>query len=569
MYKSLSFVFFLISLVLAETNVDPTVTTEYGEIEGINYKTPSGFETQMFLGIPFAKPPIDDLRFEKPLPPIPWTEPLQAKTLGARCATYPDTMAPDGKEDCLTLNIIKPAEPSHDSSGYTVMVWIHGGAFVVGSAVDYNHTETAERMVSQGIIFVSINYRLGPVGFFSTGTSEAPGNYGLWDQLQALKFIQKVIPSFGGNPKSVTIFGESAGGASVSWLTLNPAAKNFFARAIPMSGSALAPWAYTEEVVATSAKLIEATGCQGSSNVKKCLKSKSTEEIKEATSKFAPTVLKADGVNLANFHPRIDGEFLQGLTVEEAIQKAAKKDHFMGICSQEHIIFAIKGGFTDPNGKLMPITPEKAANFTREDFVEIVYKILGTKEVYGTNADAAAEDILKYYESQKSAYSRNLYLHLYAQLFSDISFNIPTLREAQLKAAAGQKVYFYVYSFVPESAKHDLFDGAGHASELSNFFGSMKLNFFYEFPLEKDAAKVQKTMVDLFVNFARTGIPSSENLEVPSLNTPNKTPYVEIDANTKINNNLWADRIEFWENHSKKFGFDWPQNRKIQIRDEL
>uniref|UniRef100_A0A914Y6X2 Carboxylic ester hydrolase n=1 Tax=Panagrolaimus superbus TaxID=310955 RepID=A0A914Y6X2_9BILA len=287
---------FISGLTLVKSNTDAIVKTEFGEISGINYVTPNGYETEMFFGVPFAKPPIDDLRFEKPFPPTPWTSPLQAKELGARCATYPDEMASGGKEDCLTLNIIRPSKPSEDPSGYTVMVWIHGGAFVVGSAVDYNHTETAERMVSHGIIFVSINYRLGPFGFFSTGTLEAPGNYGLWDQIEALKFIQRVIGAFGGNPKAVTIFGESAGGASVSWLTLTPEAKDLFARAIPMSGSALAPWAHTDDVVATSTKLIEATGCHGSNNVKKCLKTKTTEEIKEATSKFAKTVLKADGV---------------------------------------------------------------------------------------------------------------------------------------------------------------------------------------------------------------------------------------------------------------------------------
>uniref|UniRef100_A0A914PUA6 Carboxylic ester hydrolase n=1 Tax=Panagrolaimus davidi TaxID=227884 RepID=A0A914PUA6_9BILA len=505
MLYNILLLFIFIAVTLTKSNVNPIVTTEYGKIEGINYETPNGFKTEMFLGIPFAKPPINELRFEKPLPPTPWTSTLHAKSLKSRCATYPDIMTSDGSEDCLTLNIIKPAAPSDDPSGYSVMVWIHGGAFVVGSAVDYNHTETAERMVSHEIIFISINYRLGPFGFFTTGTSEAPGNYGLWDQIEALKFIQKIIRDFGGNPKNVTIFGESAGGASVSWLTLNPETKDLFSRAIPMSGSALAPWAHTNEVVETSLKLIEAAGCQNLSNVKECLKSKSTDEIKVATSKFAKTVLKADGVNLANFHPRIDGDFFHGFCIDEAIQNAPKRDHFIGICSQEHIIFAIKGTFTDPNGKYMPITPEKASNFSREDFSEIVHKILGTKEAYGAKANDAAEDIIKFYETQNSAYERNIYLHLYAQVFSDISFNIPAIREAKLKVAAGQNVYFYVYSFVPESSNHHLFDGAGHASELSNFFGPMRLNFFYTFPMKKDAEKVQKTMVDLLVNFAKNG----------------------------------------------------------------
>uniref|UniRef100_A0AC35F7F8 Carboxylesterase type B domain-containing protein n=1 Tax=Panagrolaimus sp. PS1159 TaxID=55785 RepID=A0AC35F7F8_9BILA len=130
-------------------------------------------------------------------------------------------------------------------------------------------------------------------------------------------------------------------------------------------------------------------------------------------------------------------------------------------------------------------------------------KILGTKEVYGSNAHAAAEDIIKYYESKISIYERNPYLHLYAQLFGDIIINIPILREAQLKAAAGQKVFFYVYNFVPELAKHQFFDGAGHASELSNFFGSVY--GMPDFPLEGDVGKVQKIIIDLFVNFAKSG----------------------------------------------------------------
>uniref|UniRef100_A0A914P5N3 Carboxylic ester hydrolase n=1 Tax=Panagrolaimus davidi TaxID=227884 RepID=A0A914P5N3_9BILA len=504
--------------------------------------------------------------YTKPLPPDPWTTPLQAKSLKPQCATYPDMLAPNGIEDCLTLNIIRPAAPSDNSVGYSVMVWIHGGAFVIGSASDYNCSETAERMVSKGIIFVSINYRLGPFGFFSTGDLDAPGNYGLWDQVQALKFIQKIIGAFGGNSKSVTIFGESAGGGSVSWLTLTPEAKDLFARAIPMSGSALAPWAHTDDVISTSKQLIEETGCEESKNVKKCLKSKSMEEIKKATAKFARFVLKSDGVNLAAWHPRIDGEFLHGLTVEQAIVKAPKKDHFMGICGLEHgdSRNTVNGAFNDPETKLMPISPKKAANFTRENFAEIVYKILGTKERYGEKAKEAAEDIIKFYESQTESYSRNHYIHFYAQLFSDISFNIPTIREAQLKAAAGQKVYFYVYNFVPR--KHDLFDGAGHASELSNFFGAI---FMPALPLEGNVAKVQKIMVDLFINFAKTGKPTAENLEVPTLKTPNKTPYIEINENSKINDDLWADRIEFWETHSKKFGFDLPQVRKIEKHDEL
>uniref|UniRef100_A0A914PY00 Carboxylesterase type B domain-containing protein n=1 Tax=Panagrolaimus davidi TaxID=227884 RepID=A0A914PY00_9BILA len=291
----------------------------------------------------------------KPIPPTPWTSPLSAKVLGFTCATYPDFLYPDAKEDCLTLNLIKPAKPFSDSAGYPVMVFIHGGAFAIGSSADMNHTEIAERMVTKGIIFISINYRLGPFGFFSTGDSDAPGNYGLWDQIQALKFIQKIIGNFDGNSKAVTIFGESAGGASVSWLTITPEAKDLFARAILMSGSALAPFAHTDQVVATSEKLIETSGCKGSANIKKCLKQKSMTEIKEATAKFGKYMTKADLVNTLHFHPRTDDELLHGLSVEEAIKNADKKEHFIGICSLEYVVME--------QGCQIPGKSEKSGNF--------------------------------------------------------------------------------------------------------------------------------------------------------------------------------------------------------------
>uniref|UniRef100_A0AC34F714 Carboxylic ester hydrolase n=1 Tax=Panagrolaimus sp. ES5 TaxID=591445 RepID=A0AC34F714_9BILA len=549
----------------SEANQNPIVKTDYGEIEGFSFKTSEGFETEMFLGIPYAKPPIGDLRFEKPEPPIPWNTTLQANKFGAPCATYPNFLAPHGSENCLTLNIIRPK--LFNPSGYTVMVWIHGGAFLVGSSSNYNQNETASRIVSKGVIFISINYRLGPFGFFSTGDSEAPGNYGIWDQIEALKFIQKIVEAFGGNKSSVTIFGESSGGASVSWLTLIPEAQVLFAKAIPMSGSALSPWAHTEEIVKTSKKLILATTNCRHKNIKQCLKEKTTEDIQKATATFAKHILKSDGINLAHFHPRLEGELLKGMNFEEAIKKAPKREHFMGICSQENILFAIIGLFNDPKTKLLPISKTVATNFSRGNFVEIVHKILGPE--YGNEANEAVEDIINFYEkTQISFYSRNIYLHLYVQLFSDISFNIPAIREAKLKAKAGQKVYFYLYSFVPDLLIHEFLDGAGHSSELSNFFGSSLLSPA-ALPLKGEVAKVQKITLDLFINFAKTGIPSSKGLKVPSLTSSTETPYVEINTDTKIMENLWADRMKFWEKHSKKYGFDWPQYRKIEKHDEL
>ena len=124
------------------------------------------------------------------------------------------------------------------------------------------------------------------LGFYSTGNSFAPGNYGLWDQVEALKFIQKTISNFGGNPKAVTIFGESAGGASTSWLSLSPATEGLFHRTIPMSGSSQGIWANTEDVVHFSKKLTKILGCDKVEDLPKCIKHPSTQGIINATKKF-------------------------------------------------------------------------------------------------------------------------------------------------------------------------------------------------------------------------------------------------------------------------------------------
>ena len=220
------------------------------------------------------------------------------------------------------------------------MVYIHGGAFIIGSNSESGYKDVTERVVSRGVVVVAINYRLGPFGFFSTGDSIAPGNYGLWDQVQALKFVNQIIGAFNGNPKAVTIFGVSAGGASTSWLTLAPAAKDYFQRAIPMSGSASGAWASNDEVLLdTSSNLVKAAQCSGTENVKECLKKKSTAEIIAATSSYMSLYFKSDTVNFGYFFPRFDNDLVKASHMESAIKKAPKKPNLMGICSQEYITF--------------------------------------------------------------------------------------------------------------------------------------------------------------------------------------------------------------------------------------
>uniref|UniRef100_A0A914R0N2 Carboxylesterase type B domain-containing protein n=1 Tax=Panagrolaimus davidi TaxID=227884 RepID=A0A914R0N2_9BILA len=547
---------------------DPIVSTEYGKIEGLIYTSSKGFRTEVFLGIPFAQPPINELRFEKPIPPTPWKTPLKAKTIGSPCSTYTaSSMFGPTSEDCLTLNILKPETPSNDPNGYPVMVSIHGGAFIFGSAEFFPYTKAIETLVSQGIIVVTINYRLGPFGFFTTGDSNAPGNYGLWDQVEALKFIQKVIHDFNGNPKEVTIFGVSAGGASCSWLSLSPTTKDLFNRAIIMSGSASAPWASAEDdLVESSSKLIAAANCSQNSNIKECLKGKSTAEIQAATSSFIDHGLRGDSINFGYFYPRFDMDFVKASNMKEAIKKAPKKANLQGVCSQEHNTFAIAGSFGNPAGKLVPVSTAKASNFTREDFVEIVHELVATKKAFGSSAQEAAEKIVEFYETQKNLYAKNFYLQLYSQLFSDLTFNIPQMREALQKAKAGSDVYFYVYDYLPEMLKNELLEGTAHGYEFINFNGGYP--GFPEVDWKNSAvAGVQKTFIDMFVNFVKNGVPSGETFS--AVKVTSKLSYVKINTNSEMKDNLWPERLQFWDSMAKTYGFDLPVFQKLSPRDEL
>ncbi|ESO84915.1 hypothetical protein LOTGIDRAFT_85685, partial [Lottia gigantea] len=198
-----------------------------------------------FLGIPFAEPPVGELRFQKPVPHAKFTSTYDATEYGLPCSqkifrSKLSLMKNVNKtgEDCLHLNIFVPKIVGNEK--YPVMLFIYGGSFIHGASLAYD----GGILASYGdVIVVTINYRLGPFGFLSTGDEELPGNAGLWDQHLAIKWVKDNIASFGGDDSRITVFGESAGGSSVSFQTLYPGNKGLFQNAIAESGAASAFWA--------------------------------------------------------------------------------------------------------------------------------------------------------------------------------------------------------------------------------------------------------------------------------------------------------------------------------------
>ncbi|XP_053204319.1 acetylcholinesterase-like [Panonychus citri] len=273
-FKLLIFVLILIQSIKGEISPgNPEIKLETGKVRGqlINFRGSIVYE---FLGIPFAEPPINELRFKKPVPVKPWNDVKSMTNWPPHCtqALFPGFNSDyQFSEDCLTLNVITPSALEHgDKRLRPVMVWIHGGGFAIGSAHfdAYNGTILA---ATEDIVYVAINYRLGALGFLHLPEHGVPSNLGLWDQLLALQWVKNNIKQFGGDPDQVTIFGESAGGISVAALVVSPRAKGLFKNAILQSGSILNidTWFNPK----SSEIIMEKSNCNSAENVFSCLQS--------------------------------------------------------------------------------------------------------------------------------------------------------------------------------------------------------------------------------------------------------------------------------------------------------
>src|SRR5215471_7966207 len=212
------------------------VMTDEGAVRGTQTAT-----LREFLGVPYAAPPVGDLRWRPPQPHARWAGVRDATSFGAHCAQGPSAFGvASASEDCLFLNVFAPARRGDDvEHGAPVMLWIHGGALVVGESDDYDPA----MLVARGVVVVTINYRLGALGFLAHPALAAEsargssGNFGLLDQQAALRWVRRNIREFGGDGDNVTIFGESAGGLSVHAQLASPLSHGLFARAIDESGA--------------------------------------------------------------------------------------------------------------------------------------------------------------------------------------------------------------------------------------------------------------------------------------------------------------------------------------------
>ncbi len=264
---------FLAALLPLSAAITEPVHVEQGTVSSV---AGASADVRVFKGIPFAAPPVGDLRWKAPKAPASWTGTRSGDKFGPECMQRRGRGSETSMgEDCLYLNVYTAAKTARAHE--PVMVWIHGGAFTSGAGSLYD----GEALAQKGVVVVTINYRLGVFGFLAhpelTKESDrnASGNYALLDQISALEWVKKNIAAFGGDPKRVTIFGESAGSWSVNYLMATPLAKGLFERAIGESGGEFAPARKLSEAEKAGEKFASAAGADSIA----ALRAKSSEDL--------------------------------------------------------------------------------------------------------------------------------------------------------------------------------------------------------------------------------------------------------------------------------------------------
>ena len=493
----------------ADQDAQPIVQTKSGKLRGA---TQDGLT--VFKGIPFAAPPVGQFRWRPPQPVASWQGVRDALEFGPDCAqagwgSAPGTIKKGSSEDCLYLNLWTPAG-AKGGAQLPVMVWIHGGGFVGGSG---SAPETfGDQFARQGVVLVTINYRLGRLGFFAHPAlrqeypEEPKGNYGYMDQIAALQWVQENIASFGGDPQNVTIFGFSAGGVSVHSLLTMPAAKGLFHKAI----------------------------CQSSGGRDGVLTGRPID--KENADPFYPVSAETIGLNFAK-KQGIEGRDaaalakLRALKIEDIVDGGQETDGQGG-----PRIYA--GPILD--GKLVVETPESAYKAGRQAKTPLMIGS-NSAEIGGefVNTAASKEALFALFgplESKaKAAYDpdgRKEFAEIITTFNTDWVWSEPARMTANAFLTQGAPVYMYQFSYVPPTMRAQMKYGAAHGTEVPYLFNHLN-NRRGITEIGPDDEKVGQIMQTYWVNFARNGNPNSPDLPQWLIYTLQKEEIMDIETDGK------------------------------------
>lgn len=494
----------------ADAALPDVIRIDSGPVAGI-----SEGDVRTFLGIPYAAPPVGALRWKPPEAPAEWTTTRSATAFGPACPQPGQQEGSNFSEDCLYLNVWTPAKKS--DAKLPVMVWIHGGGFNFGSASlpEYYGLNLARK----GVVVVTINYRLGPLGFLvhpllsKESARNTSGNYALLDQIAALKWVRRNIAAFGGDTENVTLFGQSAGSRSVSLLLISPMAQGLFHRAIAQSGGPIIGSEYLNplfngdmaSVSKMGQELAVRLGCDTSPDVLAAMRSKSAREV--IVTGDVQTSLFAEGLFFA---PVFDGRVLPQNPLTA----------FSG--GKQHDVPIIVGS-TANEGTIYLISEKNLTVAKYQSFL---------KARFGDNAGKAFA-MFPAYQAEDVAPTIDRFLTVAANAQ-------PARFMAQSVEGMKSRAYLYHFTRLPDTAMTRKLK-VHHGVDLAFVFGNMKKSDGYT---DTDL-KLAEQMMQYWVNFAKTGNPNGAGLPDWPAYERSTDLNLEFSDTLRIQKNLYRKESDF------------------------
>ncbi|XP_075771787.1 neuroligin-3 isoform X3 [Pelodiscus sinensis] len=567
--RDLCLVLWVLSLAVVQMDgqlYSPTVNTHYGKLRGVRVPLPSEIlgPVDQYLGVPYAAPPIGEKRFMPPEPPSSWSGIRNATHFSPVCpqnihSAVPEIMLPiwftsnldivatyiqDPNEDCLYLNIYIPTEDDiRDSGAKPVMVYIHGGSYMEGTG---NMIDGSILASYGNVIVITLNYRVGVLGFLSTGDQAAKGNYGLLDQIQALRWVSENIAFFGGDPLRITVFGSGIGASCVSLLTLSHHSEGLFQRAIIQSGSALSSWAVNYQPVKYTSLLADKVGCNVLDTVDMvdCLRQKSAKELVE------------QDIQPARYHvafgPVIDGDVIPDdpeILMEQG--EFLNYDIMLGVNQGEGLKFV--EGVVDPEDGVSG----SDFDYSVSNFVDNLYG-------YPEGKDTLRETIKFMYTDWADRDNPETRRKTLVALFTDHQWVEPSVVTADLHARYGSPTYFYAFYHHCQSLMKPAWSDAAHGDEVPYVFGIPMIGPTDLFPcnFSKNDVMLSAVVMTYWTNFAKTGDP---NKPVPqdtkfihtkanrfeevawSKYNPRDQLYLHIGLKPRVRDHYRATKVAFWK----------------------
>ncbi|XP_075806504.1 neuroligin-1 isoform X2 [Microtus pennsylvanicus] len=577
-------------------DVDPLVTTNFGKIRGIKKELNNEIlgPVIQFLGVPYAAPPTGEHRFQPPEPPSPWSDIRNATQFAPVCpqniidGRLPEVMLPvwftnnldvvssyvqDQSEDCLYLNIYVPTEDGpltkkqtddlgdndgaedediRDSGGpKPVMVYIHGGSYMEGTGNLYDGSVLA----SYGnVIVITVNYRLGVLGFLSTGDQAAKGNYGLLDLIQALRWTSENIGFFGGDPLRITVFGSGAGGSCVNLLTLSHysegnrwsnSTKGLFQRAIAQSGTALSSWAVSFQPAKYARMLATKVGCNVSDTVElvECLQKKPYKELVD------------QDVQPARYHIAF-GPVIDGDVIPDDPQILMEQGEFLN--------YDIMLGVNQGEGlKFVENIVDSDDGISASDFDFAVSNFVDNLYGYPEGKDVLRETIKFMYTDWADRHNPETRRKTLLALFTDHQWVAPAVATADLHSNFGSPTYFYAFYHHCQTDQVPAWADAAHGDEVPYVLGIPMVGPTELFPcnFSKNDVMLSAVVMTYWTNFAKTGDP---NQPVPQdtkfIHTkPNRFEevawtrysqkdqlYLHIGLKPRVKEHYRANKVNLW-----------------------